>query len=207
MDHIYIWRIHEKYARYWTKESLEEPAEFGPLYDKALIYLKQRNNPLELPEWNPPILIEHREKGRPGKKGDMHSTWGGYGHLLSQNMVDQIGDVLEKYGVLFPCEVEDREDKLYRYWVTNEIPFECLDLERSNFDKSKRDETIKAMLVRKVVFKDDCFDGSMIFRIADEINRSCFVTQEFIELVKKHRLKGFMFEKEYLGKEKPVLVG
>ena len=205
MKQIYIWKIHEKYARYWTKESVDDVREFGPLYKKALKYFKQNENPLELPQWDPSILKEQMVKGRPGRKGDMHSTWGGYGHLLSQNMVDEIGDILEQYGVLLPCEVEDREDKLYRYWITNEIPFECLDLTKSIL-YGKEDERHKTFLVKKAVFNDDCYDGSIIFCIAKEYKKTYFVTDEFIELLKKHKLKGFMFEKEF-HEDKPVLLG
>jgi len=221
MQKIYTWEIHDDYARYWTIESIahqeafrklkniEGESEFGPLYDKAEKYLSKICNPNDIQEWNPPILKEDIDEHNTIRlKADMHSTWGGEGYLLSQNMVDKIGDVLQEYGDLFPLEVEDREDKLYRYWVNREIPFECVDKEKSKFfDNEYRDDYV--FKIEKLVLKEDCQSDAMIFRVKEEYEKTIFVTEEFIELVKKHNLKGFMFtpDTSYEYEGPVILVG
>jgi len=195
MKKIYTWNIHDKYARYWTKESIESNEEFDELFDKAEAYLAKTFNPNDLDSWNPPIIKEEPDDyNKFGLQGDFHSTWGGFdGHLLSQNMVDKIGDILLQYGELFPLEVEDREDKLYRYWVTKEIPLDCVDKKKSKFFENdyKEDYTFK---IERLVLKEECHDVPMIFRVAEEYQKTIFVTEDFIELVKKHDLKGFRFD-------------
>jgi len=194
MKNIYTWIIHDEYAKYWTKESLESSEEFDELFDKAEVHLARTFNPNDLENWNPPIMKEEvDDNNKFGLQGDFHSTWGGFdGHLLSQNMVDKIGDILLEYGNLFPLEVEDREDNLYRYWVTKEISFECVDKNKSKFfdDEYSEDYVFK---IEKPVSNEDYSDIPMIFRISEEYSKTIFVTEEFIELIKKKDLKGFKF--------------
>ena len=205
MKQFYTWEIHDKYARYWTKESIlhqeafrkliniEGEDEFGPLFDKAEKYLSNMFNPNDLDKWNPPIIKEEIDEYNIVRlKGDFHSTWAGEGVLLSQNMVDKIGDTLKEYGQLFPLEVEDREDKLYRYWVNREIPFDCVDKEKSKFFKNKYSEDY-VFKIEELVLKENCYDGSIIFRITEEYDKTIFITEEFIELIKENDLKGFDF--------------
>ena len=223
MKNYYTWDIHDKYARYWTKESIlhqeafrkltniEGETEFGHLFDIAEKYLSGHFNPHDLEEWKPPLLKEEiDEEEGVLLKGDFHSTWGGFdGHIVSQNMVDKIGDILKEYGDLFPLNVEDREDKLYRYWVNKEIPFECVDKQKSKFFKNKYEErgTFK---IEKLVLKEECETDAIIFRVAGEYEKTIFVGEEFIELVKKHDLKGFKFEidtsYEYTIKNDPYIM-
>jgi len=108
-------------------------------------------------------------------------------------MIDKIGDILLQYGELFPLEVEDREDKLYRYWVTKEIPLDCVDTKKSKFFENdyKEDYTFK---IERLVLKEECHGVAMIFRVAEEYQKTIFVTEDFIKLVKKHDLKGFRFD-------------
>ena len=211
MKNYYTWDIHDKYARYWTKESIlhqeafrkltntEGETEFGPLYDKAEKYLARTFDPHDLEDWNPPLIAEDvdEEEGIL-LKGDFHSTWGGGGVLVSQNMVDRIGDVLRENGELFPLEVEGREDTLYRYWVSKEIPFECVDKQKSKFFDNEYDKN-GTFKIEKLVLKEECETDAMIFRVSGEYKKTVFVSEDFIELVKKHNLKGlkFMIDSSY----------
>ena len=182
-------------------------------------FFNQFKNPL-LIEWNPPKLCFTQGDDRriKYKTGDCHRALSGYPYLISQNMIDKIGDVLGKYGLWLPLEVEGREeDKLYRYWVTNEL--ECMDREKSIIETSWAHEYIT---INKLVVDEERYDGSMIFRVKDKqyIDNTYFVTSEFIELIKHHNLKGFEFyqcaqlTKLYYrdttfpdGPDKPILIG
>jgi len=241
----------DKYAKYYTKESLDYDDTLGyqsfeEIYDRGQIYLAENINPIGVKwnqsfsgcdnekrlqalfkgelaiydknePWNPPILREDKLGKKRGKrKGDIHSVYSHYNTLLfSQKAVDRLGDILEQYGVLLPFDVEDRDDKLYRYWVTNELPFDAINLEKSmtfelfelkmkeemeemGFDISyNKDDYIvknKATSLYSLVLKKKYEENvSMIFKISDVKDNGIFVTEEFIELVKKHKLKGFMF--------------
>lgn len=224
MKNFYTWGIHDDYARYWIKESIEDNKEFGVLYDKGKLYLV--NNPLKIKKWQPPTLkeeIEIKEDlriGKSRKKGDMHSTWGGDTHIISQNMVDNIGNILKKYGVLFPLEVENREEKLYRYWVTYEKKFNCIDISKSKTTTSKEISSQEQLVelfgveekphleylknkyknitetfnIYKLILKEECQDDVLIFRIQNVHANTVFVTDEFINLLKENKLKGFNFK-------------
>ena len=207
MKRYYTWEIHDKYARYWTKESIESPEEFGELSDKAKQYFLPTSNPHDLEAWNPPMVKEEMEKGRPFRKGDSHSTWMG-GCIVSQVMKDKMGDILEQYGELFPFEVEDREDKLYRYWVTNEISFDSVDKKKSKFfDNDYKDEDV--FKIENLVFLEKFEINSMILCIQEEYERTIFVNEEFIELVKENDLKGFHFKLDtsYSSTDKGIKIG
>ncbi len=194
MKNYYTWSIHDKYARYWTKESIEEKEEFGPKFEIAKRHLAQTFDPHRLETWDPGIVKEAIEKDEGVlKRGDFHSTWGYGGHIVSQNMVDKIGDVLREYGDLFPLEVEGRGDRLYRYWVTREIQFVCVDKQKSRFVDNEYDEN-GTFKIEKLVLKEECETDAMIFRVSGEYKKTIFVSEDFIELVKKHNLKGFKFE-------------
>ena len=206
MKNYYAWEIHDKYARYWTKESIESPEEFDELFDIAEKYFLPTINPNDLKVWNPPIIKEEMEKGRPLRQGDSHSSWMG-GCIVSQNMVDKIGNILKQYGELFPFEVEDREDKLYRYWVTNEISFSKVDKKKSKFfDNNYSDNNV--FKIEKLVFLEDAETNDMIFRITEEYEKTIFVTSEFIDIVKGNNLKGFNFilDSSYDSKDKIVKI-
>ncbi len=222
MKNYYTWNIHDKYAKYWTKESIEAEELFNKEYneknrifsieksDIAQMYLSPTSNPNDVKEWNSPSIVEEpNDDGSLGLKGDFHSTWGYGGHIVSQNMVDKIGDILKKYGDLFPLNVEDREDKLYRYWVNKEIPFECVDKQKSKFFDNEYEES-GTFKIEKLVLKEECETDAMIFRVAGEYKKTIFVSEEFIELVKKHNLKGFKFEidtsYEYTIKNDPYIM-
>jgi len=205
MKKIYTWENHDDYARYWTKESIEAREEFNKNYteenskidleksDIAEKYLVPSSNPHDLDEWNPPVIIEDPDDdGNLRLKGDFHSAWSFESYIVSQNMVDKLGDILLKYGEIFPLNVEDREDKLYRYWVNTEIPFECVDKEKSKFFENDYDEN-GTFKIERLVLKEDCKNDAIIFRVKGEYKKTIFVTEEFIKLVKKHNLKGFKF--------------
>jgi len=225
MSEIFFWEVHERYARYWCCDHLKDVEQaggqdvFNENFHRCENYMNQINNPLKLEEWNPPQLCFFQEdKRKKYKLGDCHSAWTAPEPILiSQNMIDKIGHILEIYGVWLPLDVEGREDdKLYRYWVTNEL--ECIDKEKSKIDKGFASDYFE---INKLTVDDKNFDGSMIFRVKDReyIGNQYFVTKEFIDLIKEHKLKGFMFFKcnpvyteGYYGndtdcKEKPILVG
>jgi len=100
MKKYYIWEIHQGYARYWTKESLDDSEEFGQLFDKAETYLSVIFNPNNVKHWNPPLLKEAKDEGLARLIGDMHSTWMG-GIIVSQNMVDKLGYILKSMEYYF----------------------------------------------------------------------------------------------------------
>lgn len=222
----YTWGIHDNYARYWTKEFLENNEELGVLHDKAYAFLVQLNNPLNFKKWNPPILKEEIEISENGqivgkrKKGDMHSTWRGHSYIISQNMINKIGNILKKYGVLFPLEIEDREEKFYRYWVTYEKSFKCIDILNSKtstseeissqeklvelfgeeekphleYLKDKYRNITETFNIYKLILKKECEDDALIFRITNVYSNTVFVTDDFINLLKENDLKGFNFK-------------
>ena len=200
---FYIWRTHRKYARYWSSDYLSSRSNNS--YEVADEFFSQRQNPTELNHWNPPHIREHMEKGRSLKIGDNHSSWGtGQTYFISQNMIEKMGDILEDYGVCFPIDVDDRNDCLYRYWVTKEL--DCLDREKSELMITNNPVLGERISIHKLTVIENSYDGSMIFRVKDDNSNVHFVTSEFIDIVKKHNLKGFEFRRDFWD-NKPILVG
>lgn len=198
MKKIYTWGSHPKYKMYESVAGSKAKTELAETraFNKEEKYLGQHDFNIDtLNNWKPPKLITVKEDKR--KKyldGDMN-TWIGKSHIISQNMIDKIGDTLEKYGVFLPLEVVDREEKLYRYWVTNEIPLSYIDKEKSRFFDNDCKEDY-AFLIERLILKEECLDVPMIFRVKEEYMKNVFVTEEFIELIKKHNLTGFKFSKD-----------
>ena len=165
--------------------------------------------------------MEEREEDPIGtEEGDVHELHP-LPHMIcnsfsvSQRMVDKLGHILEKYGILLPLTIEERKEEgpFYLYWVTNEL--NCIDFQESELkeriDYSNTVETIQAMFptfdslqckeidinkfydIRKLVIAPEAFDGSMIFRVNNDFHSTVFVTEEFVELIKKNGLTGFYF--------------
>ncbi len=220
MRKIYTWAQHPKYKMYESVAMSKAKTDLAKTraLNKEEKYFEQLFFGIldVIDNWKPPKLTTMKEDKRiKYLDGDMN-TWRGNSYIISQNMIDKIGYVLEKYGIYLPLEVVDREEKLYRYWVTNEL--ECLDKEKSNI---KINWSSSYFEINKLIVNEEKYDGSMIFRIKDKdyVDNDYFVTKEFIELIKKHNLKGFQFYKcnparteLYYGddedcKEKPILIG
>lgn len=199
---FYIWGTHPKYARYWSSDYLSSRSNNS--YEVADEFFSQRKDPTELNHWNPPHIREHMEKGRSLKIGDNHSSWATQTYFISQNMIEKMGDILEDYGVSFPINVDDRNDCLYRYWVTKEL--DCLDREKSELMITNNPVLGELIRVHKLTVIENSYDGSMIFRVKDDRSNYHFVTSEFIDIVKKHNLKGFEFRRDFWD-NKPILVG
>ncbi|GEM_PF-3152351 len=222
MTKIYFLYGHDKYAMYGCCNDLDEDEKngetFGDAFEECEKYYGSYSNPLKMKNWSPSSLrAAVLDKRRKYRLGDHHTMCGNsQTHLISQNMIDKMGNILERYGVWLPVEIEDRDEQFYRYWVTNEI--ECLDKEKSKIDGNWSNSYFD---INKLIVDEKKFDGSMIFKPKDKdyIDNDFFVTEEFIELIKKHNLKGFEFYRcnpgyteLYYGddedcKEKPILIG
>lgn len=220
MTKIYTWDSHPKYKMYESvtmSKAKTDLAETRALNKETKYFQQLFFGILDvIDDWKPPKMITMKEDKRIKYfDGDMN-TWRGKSYIISQNMIDKIGYVLEKYGIFLPLEVVDREEKLYRYWVTNEL--ECIDKKKSKIDKSW---SSNYFMINKLIIDKSKYDGSMIFRIKDKdyASNKYFVTEDFIDLIKEHNLKGFQFyrcnpgkTKLYYGddedcKEKPILIG
>jgi len=195
-ENIYTWKQHPKYKMYESVTMSKAKTELSETraLKKEQKYFEQFDFGIlkVIDDWNPPELITMKEDKRLKYiDGDMN-TWRGGSYIIGQNMIDKIGDTLEQYGIFLPLKVVDREETLYRYWVTNEL--ECLNKEKSKIDKSWSSSLFR---INKLVVNEEQYDGSMIFRIKDEnyLHNDYFVSEEFIELIKKHDLKGFEFYK------------
>lgn len=140
-------------------------------------------------------LVEHFEGKRkqPARKGDFHMTFNQH-YLISQKMVDIMGEILKKYGTLKKKKVKDRKDPLYHFVLTNEL--DCIDYSKSTYySMSYYKSKPPFSEVAKPVLDIQKYDGSMIFTVPnqDSFYPFYFVTEEFIETIRKHSLKGFKF--------------
>lgn len=113
-------------------------------------------------------------------------------NLLSENTVNKIGDILKKYGMLFPLIIDDRKEEgtFYFYWVTHEI--DCVDWDKSivkNATKSNK----SYQHIEKLHIDPSKYDGSPIFRVKGDYDSTIFVTEEFVNTISEFGLKGFLF--------------
>jgi len=78
----------------------------------------------------------------------------------------------------------NQRDTLLELWLNKK---------KSKFfeNDNKENNTFK---IERLALKEECHDVPMIFRVAEEYQKTIFVTEDFIELVKKHDLKGFRFD-------------
>lgn len=186
---IFEWSSHEKYAIYGScsliHKKLKNKTEEHRVHEHFFV-----NDPTDIFNWNPPKLCEYTYKGRKRKKGNSHGIIIGNA-VVDQNMVDAIGNELKKYGLLLPVDIEDRDEQFFRYWVTNEL--DCIDKEKSSLGWTKTPKGEDVFVIEEPIFKEELFDGSLIFRVKNNISNTVYIKKGFIDFVKMHKLKGFEF--------------
>lgn len=106
--------------------------------------------------------------------------------VFSRRAVDCIGDVLRANGELLPLDCESGE--YYVYNVTNLT--DALDEDRSQIN---RGEDGRVWSVWNPHFRPEALEGELIFKLVQHPTGDVYVTDEFVELVRMHRLKGFKF--------------
>lgn len=106
--------------------------------------------------------------------------------LFSERACAELSSVLERYGELLPV-FRDKQ-KFYLYHVTNVI--NALDEELSQVDRFSDG---RIMRVKKHVFKHDVIGDDLIFG-TPENKWQIFVSDQFVNAVRKTDLTGFIFE-------------
>ncbi|MGD9153956.1 MAG: hypothetical protein PVG90_00435 [Bacillota bacterium] len=133
--------------------------------------------------WKP---IEFKFIGK-GKRGDCPTL---VLHLpvFSENAINMLNDLIVDNVEYLPINCPGK----VKYWCVNVLKsIDCI-----NFEKSKviRFSSGRIMAFDKYVFKnDDLFKNVNIFKIPDLKNSDVFVSENFVEKVKKADLEGFEF--------------
>lgn len=152
----------------------------NPMPDEHPIY-SRIDGSLLADKWDPCYVMDYRK----GKYTDFPYFCSGL-LVFSKPTYDKIGSYIQdqvEYLPLIHAEME-----FIAVNVTNLI--DCVDKERS---VAKRLSSGGLLGYKKVVFIAEKIPAdTMIFRLPESVLR-IFVTDRFIELVKKHRLKGFQF--------------
>ncbi len=110
---------------------------------------------------------------------------------FSQKAVDALRDMLEPNGELLP--LVSTVGSYYAYNVTTVA--DVLDHDRSEvkwFETAKR--KVIAMSIDRYEFHPEKLEGLSIFRIVEEPLKT-YVTNLFVERVREHKLRGFVFVK------------
>lgn len=125
------------------------------------------------------------EKIQPTKLGDFH-TFSGTRRLFSERAVETLS--LDQSGSLFPVELEGRAEKFFWYWSTTII--DCLD--------EKNSKRLMSTLDRPAFFEEK-IGNAEIFTIPQDqkFQHDLFVTESFLDKIKKGKLKGFALHTSY----------
>ncbi len=125
--------------------------------------------------------------------------------VLSQNMVNRVGVILEQYGILLPLSIPERQNEgnFYFYWVTNEL--ECIDYQKSKLQpryigdntpppfyslEQQKFNPKDYYNIERLIIDETKYDHSMIFRVNNDFHSTIFVSEEFVELIKRNGLTG-----------------
>lgn len=183
---ISLWGFSTRFAVY-------EP---GPL-EESWIFDKQLQRPA-LEEWHVPVAVEACEvRGKPAAPGDFPGSTG-FMHFLSPRAQDLMGDVFSRYGTLYPVAITGQPSGWCLFQPTNVV--DCLDLERSTVSRSViRAERINSIL--KPSFVENQLPGGGMFLVPECVHGDIYVCEDVKELVKRHKLNGFVLQREFFGKQ------
>ena len=136
--------------------------------------------------------------------------------IISQKVVDTMGDMLHRSGVLYPLQTYGFQGNYYLFYITNEI--DCLDEERCTGSTSVCGENGKSAYGGKFVTLYTFFidktkvpENADIFRVPHYPHHT-FVSDNFRQMVEKHNLTGvrlwcegtnYWDEKNYIILNKP----
>ncbi len=133
-----------------------------------------------------------------GSKADFHTTLllddPTLAFIVSQNMVNKIGELLIKNGELHPIKIIGRKQKFYRYDCTNIV--DCLDYEKSTYEEIKLSFFNKKIVIRKPVFINEKIDNNIMFMIPKDALPNIYVTEEFRNIVIKNNITGIKLMKD-----------
>lgn len=182
---ISIWGFSSAFAVY-------EPA---PGYPPELLDTNQPKPPPAL--WLVPKLVETFEvRGKPAYPGDFPGTTG-FMHLLSPRAVDAVGEVFGDYGHLYPVQIDGMGDG-WRLFQPLTVA-DCLDIDRSKVSRNvSRPDEINSIL--NPVFVEGRTPKRGLFRVPQCLHGDIYVCDDIKDLVKKHRLKGFVLSPDFFGK-------
>lgn len=135
--------------------------------------------------WNMKVHVIEEDWNQKLPFGDFSTLSGGV-PIFSEGAVKTLGKVLEQNGEVLPVTCSTR--KLYAYNITNIV--DVFDEEKSSV---LRFDSGKIMLVNSYVFTNlETLQKLMIFSIP-QMQKHCFVTDQFVSLVEQGGLKGFRF--------------
>jgi hypothetical protein len=109
---------------------------------------------------------------------------------FSERAVEALRDMLEPNGELLP--LASSVGNYYAYNITTVA--DILETERSEVDWILHSEGVFASSITRYEFRSEKLDDLSIFRLVEEPGRA-FVTNRFVERVRAHRLRGFVFHK------------
>jgi len=140
--------------------------------------------------WWPRVM--ERLYGGKRKLGDYIDDLRGGTIILENAAIEKLKPVMGNIEILpLKCDFGD-------YWAINVMDVrECIDYKKSEFTLLS-DDLIEGrpriMYFSKYWFIKEQIEGFNVFKIIDEPKSAVFVSDIFVESVKKHRVTGFVFE-------------
>lgn len=181
---------------YWVSAD-DRYASFEAPAEKDRISLDSAQPPSDSQSWSAPYLAECRWEGDggPRRRGDFYEA--NSSMFFSNRVVEEIGATLREFGVLFPVNIAGESALFFRFWVTHVC--DCLDVGRSVISKpSNRISSWwnkKSGVIVDARFDESRWDGSDLFRVPQDPNHQCFVSQGFVDLCMAKRVAGMAFSK------------
>ncbi len=153
----------------------------------------------------PKVAVKRRSTskgmGSKAKLADFSNVnYNGY-PVFSQRAKDIISPLLSGLGRWI--ELEYDEATYWLFYITNVV--DALDEEKSTITRFKSSQ--KVMSIESFVFKPDVVKDQWLFTLPQRPGSNRLVTDRFVELVREHRLTGFLFEKLWSSEEGPVPAG
>ena len=152
----------------------------NPETDYSILY---RFNGKPIDNWtNIEVVIEGKKKLKKGDFLDLST----HIPVFNKNAISCMREILSPYGQILPLNC--RGGDFFAYNVTTVI-------DGLNEEKSEiiRFPSGKIMNITKYIVNRDKLSGQCIFKIKQAELMDVFVTQDFVEIVKKYKLSGFDF--------------
>lgn len=142
--------------------------------------------------WKPVKVRRVRADDRQAFRPSDFPWLGSHALVLRRTAVDALRDVLDAHGETLPLETDDGVE----LWVFNARTVDALDEAKSSVMRFPG--TNRIMRISKVAFVEKAIRGLDVFRLPHRA-ASTYVSERFVERVKKAKLRGLEFNLVWSG--------
>ena len=174
-------------VKVWKLDAIEEKYDcLIPVNDISIEELKTYDGRSHEGEWIGRKVVPNVDENKNVKLGDYTDCW--FIPVFSEKAIKELYDLIKKDAEIIHLECDYGDFSLINVTAV----LEAFDCKNSKFDMFKGSDRI--MYVEKYAFFSEIVKGHNIFKTTAENLGPVFVSDEFVQTVKRSKLKGFRFE-------------